>query len=199
MPIFSFYHVECEFLGGFLAGISIVEKYLVNLVSITLQDDGDIIRTTVGDTAHLETLLTQHDIKGRFPQITLDEALALSSRQMSGARGLQLIKHFGGAVWLTETDRLSMPFYQAYTDKTYTKGRCADLLLGNGELLGLDERHVVPKDVLAALHQHDVPQERYTWYMEISRTRTVQKTGWGMGIERFLSWVLKHQGICFIE
>jgi len=92
-------------------------------------------------------------------------------------------------------DHLSVPFYQAYTDETCTKARCADLLLGNGEVLGLGERHTLSKDVLAALRHHQVSAEPYAWYMEIRDTKPVLTTGWGMGIERFLAWVLRHNDI----
>ena len=54
-------------------------------------------------------------------------------RSITRTGELKLIQYFGGAVWLTQMDHLSVPFYQAYTDETCTKGRCADLLLGYGE------------------------------------------------------------------
>jgi len=103
-----------------------------------------------------------------FPQITLTDALHLSEtdsrtwkhvvpsdhskgRIITRVGELRLIKHFGGAVWLTEMGHLSVPFYQACTDNTCTKARCADLLLGNGEVLGLGQRYMLANDILAAL------------------------------------------------
>lgn len=108
---------------------------------------------------------------------------------------LKLIEHFGGAVWLTEMDHLSVPFYQAFVDEDRTKARCADILFGNGEILGLGERHVLAKDVLAALQQHEVPVDGYAWYTEIRKQKPILTTGWGMGIERFLAWVFQHDDI----
>lgn len=92
-------------------------------------------------------------------------------------------------------DHLSVPFYQAYTNETCAKSRCADLLLGNGEVLGLGERHMLAKDVLTALRQHEVPTEPYAWYMEIRDRKPALTTGFGMGIERFLAWVFQHNDI----
>jgi aspartyl/asparaginyl-tRNA synthetase len=113
-----------------------------------------------------------------FPQITLTDALHLpemdsrtwkhvvpsdhsKGRIITRLGELRFIKHFGGGVWLTEMDHLSVPFYQAYTDNTCTKARCADLLLGNGEVLGLGQRHILANDILAALEQHEVPAKPY--------------------------------------
>jgi beta-aspartyl-peptidase (threonine type) len=97
---------------------------------------------------------------------------------------------FGGAVWLTEMDHLRVPFYQAYTDNTCTKARCAYLLLGNGDVLGLGQRHMLANDIIAALEQHECTckairlvygDQRYQASLTLTR-------GWGMGVERFLAW-----------
>lgn len=72
------------------------------------------------------------------------------------------MKCFGGAVWLTEMDHLSVPFYQASIDDNTAKARCADLFLGNGECFGLAERHVSAEDVLTAQRNHEVPSSEYT-------------------------------------
>ena len=108
---------------------------------------------------------------------------------------LKLIRHFGGAVWLTEMDHLSVPFYQAYTDTTRTKGRCADFLLGNGKMLGLGERHTSAGNVKSALDMHETNANPYQWYMDIRDAKPLFTTGWGMWTERFLAWLLGHDDI----
>ncbi|KAI9651772.1 MAG: hypothetical protein M1829_002448 [Trizodia sp. TS-e1964] len=213
MHLNQFYHVECELLGNFSEGISVAEKYIINLVLLLLQDHEEHILVSAGNTNHLKTLLDQYrSNNGKFPQITQNDALKLpiidsgcwkyvvpsdprKGRSITREGELKLIKYFGGAVWLTEMDHLSVPFYQAFTDETCAQGRCADLLLGNGELLGLGERHMSSKEVLTALYKHEVPIEPYKWYMQIRDTNPVLTTGWGMGVERFLAWVLQHNDI----
>ncbi len=213
MHLNQFYHVECELLGDFAKGISVAEQYLFVLVSTLVEEQSDSIQAAAGGIAHLKAFLDDYRSNdGRLPQITLDQALKLpgmgdntweyavlsqpeKGRCVTRAGERQLIKHFGGAVWLTEMDHLSVPFYQAFTDETRTKGRCADLLLGNGEVLGLGERHLRPADVSEALRQHVVPAEPYTWYMQMKQTKEIQTTGWGMGVERFMAWVFQHDDI----
>ena len=116
-------------------------------------------------------------------------------RTITRAGELKLIQHFGGAVWLTEMDHMSVPFYQAYTDSTRTTGRCADFLLGNGEVLGLGERHRTAAEVKAALEMHETSARPYQWYMDMRDKKPLLTTGWGMGTERFLAWVLGHDDI----
>ncbi|KAK4182081.1 hypothetical protein QBC35DRAFT_479397 [Podospora australis] len=172
-----------------------------------------VIQAVAGTTAHLKSLLELHRSSGgKFPRVTVDDALKLvvmnsndwryvvesdtsKGRTLTRDGELKLIQHFGGAVWVTEMDHLSVPFYQAFIDDTQAKARCGDLLLGNGEVLGAGERHVEVKDMLAALEQHQVPAQGYPWYTEIREHKPLLTTGWGMGIERFVAWVFQHNDI----
>ncbi|PCG93817.1 Aminoacyl-tRNA synthetase, class II (D/K/N) [Penicillium occitanis (nom. inval.)] len=219
----QFHHVECELRGSFAQGIKIAEGYILNLVARLLRDYEAIIQASTADgTGRLDHLTSLHDYAkshgGGFPQITFDDALSLPTMQdgkdaitwrpvsesdLSKGRTLtplgekRLLEHFGGGpVWLTEMDHLSVPFYQAYTDPGHTKARCADLLLGKGEVLGLGERHVSAGEVWDALDLHRVPdKEKYRWYAGIRESKPLQTVGWGMGIERFLAWVFRHDDI----
>ena len=182
MHLNQFYHVECELLGGFSAGISVAEKYIIYLVSAFLRDYQEPIGATAGSTDRLENLLRWYRSNvAKFPQVTVEDPLdppgvdstcrkyivtsdRRKGRTITRTGGQKLINYFGGAVWLIELDHLSVPFYQAYTDDSCTKARCADLLLGNGEVLGLGERHMLAKDGLAAPRQHKFPMEPYAWY-----------------------------------
>lgn len=214
MHLNQFYHMKCELAGEFDKGISIAEHYLVSVISALLRDQSNTIKASAGTIEHLTDFLDlyqRHDQK--IPSITLKEALSLSEmdqtcwryvvpdnkahgRTITRTGEQNLIRHFGGAVWLTEMDHLSVPFYQAYVPSTSRgKARCADLLLGNGEVLGLGERHVSSEEVRVALKQHEVPEEPYKWYLDMRDQKMMRTTGWGMGMERFLAWVLRHDDI----
>lgn len=106
-----------------------------------------------------------------------------------------LIQKFGGACWLEGMDHLSVPFYQAYSDSTKKTARCADFLLGLGEVLGCGNRHVTADQVLEALQHHEVDPEEYKWYIDIRRLKPLNTTGWGIGTERFICWVMQHDDV----
>ncbi|KAK2590536.1 hypothetical protein QQS21_011786 [Conoideocrella luteorostrata] len=204
---------ECELLGPLSKGMGVAEAYVANLVSTLLQEHGGLIQDIAGSTDHLVALLELfRSHNNKFPQVTVDDALELpmmdsdcwqyavasdprKGRKITRSGELKLIKHFGGVVWLTEMDHLSGPFYQAFSDETQAKAECADLLLGNGEVLGLGQRHLPAKDVLAALEKHQVLAGGYKWYMEMRDLKPILTTGWGMGTERFLAWVFQHDDI----
>ncbi len=185
----------------------------MNLTSMFLLTHSQTVKSVTGTCSHLQGLLDLYRSNGnKFPRVTVDQALKLpmmdkstwryivpedpsKGRTITRAGELKLIRHFGGAVWLTEMDHLSVPFYQAYTDSTRTKGRCADFLLGNGEVLGLGERHTSAAGVKSALDMHETSAKSYQWYMDMRDAKPLLTTGWGMGIERFLAWVLGHDDI----
>ncbi|KAF2741818.1 class II aaRS and biotin synthetase [Sporormia fimetaria CBS 119925] len=200
MHLNQFYHVECELPGHFEDGIIVAERYHPDLTSMLLRNHRDAIAAFAGTTKHIEDFLASlRSSNSKLPRITLDAAIELLKQDKScwkyAVKGSPRHGPFGGAVWLTEIDHLSVPFYQAFTDPGRKKAKCADLLLGNGEVLGLGERHKCSADVLAALKLHDVPPEAYEWYMGMRDQKDIQTTGWGMGIERFLAWVFQHDDI----
>jgi len=76
---------------------------------------------------------------------------------------------------------------------------CADLLFGIGETIGLGQRHNSEEEILIALKKHDVSVDEYKWYIKMKQEKPMQTSGFGMGIERFIMWVLKHSDIRDIQ
>ena len=67
--------------------------------------------------------------------------------------------------------------------------------MGIGETIGCGERHMNYEQLLVALKKHCVDEKEYEWYVEMKKQFPLQTSGFGMGIERFLMWVLKAQDI----
>lgn len=219
----QFYHVECEVLGGVDVAIATAEGYLRSICGAVLASDRTraLVEEIAGSVEHVEEMLAalSKDDKASLPQITVDDAIALFEqgkhgpidelvelavegepqfgRKLTRKAEQALIAHFGGTgVWLTEMDHLSVPFYQAYVDEgTKKKALCADLLMGLGETLGLGERHATAEEARAALAHHTVPEESYGWYVEMREVAPLKTSGWGMGLERFVCWLLKHDDV----
>jgi asparaginyl-tRNA synthetase len=69
--------------------------------------------------------------------------------------------------------------------------RCADLLApeGYGEIIGGSERMSDPDVLLAAIDRHNLPREAYSWYVDLRRYGSVPHSGFGLGVERTVSWI----------
>lgn len=208
----QFYHVECELVGGIEQAMSVAERYLAHLTKSMLKNHSDVILHTAGTLAHVTDLLSKLDGKTPLPKVPLDEAIAMMptadcfewvqdgqpeyGRKLTRKGERFLIKKYGSVVWLTEMDHLGVPFYQAYVEGTeQKKAKAADLLLGLGETVGLGERHFTPEMVEEALRQHAVQDKSYRWYIDMRQVKPLHTSGWGMGSERYLCWLLQHDDI----
>jgi asparaginyl-tRNA synthetase len=68
---------------------------------------------------------------------------------------------------------------------------CADLLApeGYGEIIGGSQREDDHDKLLARIHEEKLPEEAYTWYLELRRFGSVPHSGFGIGLERTLTWL----------
>ncbi|XP_036408698.1 uncharacterized protein LOC118794546 [Megalops cyprinoides] len=208
----QFYHVECELLGDMDAAISVAEGYVTHLTRAMLKRHSDIILKSAGTLCHIQDLLKKLDGQTPLPRVTLEEAIPMMpsedclewvqdgephfGRKLTRKGERVLIERYGGAVWLMEMDHLGVPFYQAYVEGSgKRKAKAADLLLGLGETIGLGERHSTAEMVQESLKHHAVPEDSYKWYINMREIKPLLTSGWGMGTERFLCWLLQHNDV----
>ncbi|MFD5485772.1 asparagine synthetase A [Streptomyces virginiae] len=203
----QFYHSEAEIPGDLDQVSEVVEDYLRSLCRAVLDLCPDVVLAAAGTTAHLEDVAAR---QGAFDRMTFAEAVKLLDddprfvrhendggetwRTLTRAGERRLIEHCGGYVWVTHFDRLAVPFYQAFEDGQRL-ARNADLLFGMGEVVGVGERHVTADQVRAALRLHQVPEEDYSWYVAMREHSPLLTSGFGLGVERFMMWVLQHWDI----
>lgn len=62
-------------------------------------------------------------------------------------------------------------------------------------MVGAGERHASGEEVREALRLHQVAAEPYRWFCTLKERHPLQTSGFGMGVERFLLWVLRHDDI----
>ena len=65
---------------------------------------------------------------------------------------------------------------------------------GYGEIIGGSQREDDYETLLLRLKEHDLPRKPFEWFLDLRRYGTVPHSGFGMGVERMVSWVcsLKH-------
>ncbi len=220
MHLNQLYHAECEFPGTLDDGMEVAEGYVRTVASALLKNHADIIRAAAGNTIHITDLFAVYKSSGHcIPRISLPTALSLPEIRsnpkawdytVSGdhSKGLTLThtgkrilaKNFGGVIWLTKMDHMGVPFYQAFAPNTdQSKALCADLLFGPGEILSVGQRHVDSRSLCEALKMHQVPEEPYKWYADMRDSKAggvaLQTTGWRLGMERFLAWILQYDDV----
>jgi asparaginyl-tRNA synthetase len=68
---------------------------------------------------------------------------------------------------------------------------CADLLApeGYGEIIGGSQREDDHDKLLSRIREEKLPEEGYTWYLELRRFGSVPHSGFGIGLERTVTWL----------
>ena len=200
----QFYHSEAEIPGTLNDVMNLVDEYIKYLSRELLKQFGPELEKNVGDISHIKQIA---DYDGSFKRITFDEAESVLKklypdtideyieyndgwRNITRKGELELLKQYNGIVWVTHYDALAVPFYQALDNNCKTC-KNADLMMGIGETVGCGERHKNYGELMEALKYHEVDSKEYSWYIEMKKRHPIQTSGFGMGIERFLMWVLK--------
>jgi len=68
---------------------------------------------------------------------------------------------------------------------------CVDMLApeGYGEIIGGGQREDDIETLRAKITAHGLPPEAFGWYLDLRRYGSVPHAGFGMGIERLVTWV----------
>jgi asparaginyl-tRNA synthetase len=200
----QFFHAEAEIVGDLNDVMILINEYITFLTkSIYLKHKLTLKKFGI-DVGHLKSMLS---LNKKIPKITFTDALEVlgederfynvlpgNIRTISSLGEKKLIEHSGGIVWLTNPPATSVPFYQA-KDGSGENALCADLLFGIGEVVGCGQRHFGYKETIDALEEHEVDESEYEWYLKMKKNYPMQTSGFGLGIERFLMWILRHEDI----
>ena len=73
---------------------------------------------------------------------------------------------------------------------------CSDLLApeGYGEIIGSSQREDDYDLLLNRIREEKLPEETYGWYLDLRKYGSVPHSGFGLGLERTITWIcgLKH-------
>ena len=200
----QFTHSEAEIPGNLADVMSYVEGYVRALAESLLDQYGERLAEAVGDVSHLERMAGH---SAPFARLTFAEAAELLAdesgclrdeggwRTLTHRGELELMRRVSEFVWVTHFDHLAVPFYQGFGDDDGLTAANADLLFGIGEVVGLGERHTDGETLRKAIAKHDVAEGDYAWYVRMKNEIPMPTAGFGLGIERFLLWVLRHDDI----
>ncbi|MCL7985725.1 MAG: asparagine--tRNA ligase [marine benthic group bacterium] len=82
-------------------------------------------------------------------------------------------------------------FYMKENPEDPTTVKCNDLLApeGYGEIIGGSQREDDLDKLTARIHEEGLPEEAYDWYLDLRRYGTFVHSGFGLGLERTVSWI----------
>jgi asparaginyl-tRNA synthetase len=60
---------------------------------------------------------------------------------------------------------------------------------GYGEIIGGSQREDNLDDLLERIHEHNLSEEVFSWYIDLRKYGTVPHSGFGLGLERMVAWL----------
>ena len=193
----EFWMVEPEMAYADLDDVmALAEDLIVAVVGRVLDKRARELKTIERDVSKLES------VQKPFPRISYDEAV---KRLQAKALPIEWGGDFGGPDETTLSEEFDRPVmvhrYPAAVKAFYMKpdperpelALGVDVLApeGYGEIIGGGERLADLDLLLQRIKEHDLPQDAFEWYLDLRRYGTVPHGGFGMGIERVVSWICK--------
>ncbi|MEJ2056092.1 MAG: asparagine--tRNA ligase, partial [Calditrichaceae bacterium] len=87
-------------------------------------------------------------------------------------------------------------FYMKRDPETPEFALAMDMLApeGYGEIIGGSQREDDYDTLLKRIHEHNLPEDAFAWYLDLRKYGSVPHSGFGLGIERTVAWIcgIKH-------
>jgi asparaginyl-tRNA synthetase len=191
----EFWMVEPEVAFARLEdAIELAQGLVCAVVERVLETRKDELKTLERDTAKLE------NVKAPFPRLHYDDAIKLIQSKGSetkwgsdfgGTDETVIAQSYDRPVVVHRFPSQIKAFYMAPDPERPELSLSVDVLApeGYGEIVGGGER-LADLDLLRKrIEEHQLPEESFQWYVDLRRYGTVPHSGFGMGIERLVTWI----------
>ncbi len=174
--------------------ITLAEGLITSVVARVLDRRQKELKALERNTGKLEA------VKAPFPRLHYDEAAKIlldkglpfvTGGDLGGTDETVLSEQFDRPVCVTHYPAAIKAFYMKPDPNEMDKALCVDVLApeGYGEIIGGGQRLDDLDLLLQRIKEHDLPQEAFEWYLDLRRYGSVPHGGFGMGIERCVSWI----------
>ncbi|HEX9916210.1 MAG TPA: amino acid--tRNA ligase-related protein, partial [candidate division Zixibacteria bacterium] len=100
-------------------------------------------------------------------------------------------KEFDKPVFVYNYPKKARAFYMKPHPQRDDLVLCADLLApeGYGEIIGGSQRNDDYDSLLKRIKEEKLPEEAYEWYLDLRKYGSVPHSGFGLGVERVVTWI----------
>jgi len=193
--LIEFWQIEPEIAFADLDDVMEIEEEMVSHM---------VSRVLATRTAELDTLERDVEalrkIEPPFPRITYTEAVERLNREgmefewgndFGAEEETVLSKQFEKPVFVHRYPRAAKPFYMEDDPDDDSVTLSVDMLApeGYGEIVGGGQRLMDLGRLEARVEEEKMPRAAYEWYLDLRRYGSVPHGGFGLGLERFVTWV----------
>lgn len=174
--------------------MDLAEDFLEYIVSSTLKHKSNELETLERDTTYLEK------VKKPLPRISYDDAVDILRKKgidfewggdLGGTDETVVSEQFDKPVMVHRYPAQVKAFYMKRDPKNDKLALALDVLApeGYGEIIGGSQREDEYDTLVERIKEHNLPMEPFEWYLDLRRYGSVPHAGFGLGIERTVSWI----------
>lgn len=193
----EFWQVEAEAPWCDLDGIMKVEEELLSYIA------SQLVETCKPELELFERKTTELErLKPPFPRVNYDDAFKMMGGEKSGIKwgddlGYEqekiLTTKFDRPFFVTHYPRKAKAFYHKPDPRNPEVTLSVDMLApeGYGEITGGGQRIEDYETLMTRIREEGLDPKSYGWYLDLRKFGSVPHSGFGMGLERVLSWICK--------
>src|ERR1700694_4128995 len=193
--LMEFWMIEPEVAFLEFEGLQgLAEEFIEYLIGRALDRCQEELKVVERDVSKLE------NVKRPFPRITYREAIdLLASKGMEAKFGDDLggdeetviANSFDRPVMISRYPAAIKAFYMQPDPKDTSVVLGLDMIApeGYGEIIGGSQRIHDHDLLLQRIREHNLPLDRFQWYLDVRKYGTFPHSGFGMGVERCVAWI----------
>ena len=174
--------------------MDLAEEFLEYIVQIVIKDRQEELKVLERDIKFLM------NVKKPLPRISYDEAVEILKKNGSefeygndfGAPDETIISNqFDRPVMVHRYPSVVKAFYMKRDPENPKLALAVDVLApeGYGEIIGGSQREDNIDLLIERIKEHDLPMKDFEWYLDLRRFGSVPHSGFGLGLERTVSWI----------
>ena len=188
-------HIETEHAFMDFEGlIEFIEGMISYVIDRVIENDSDILKIWDKELKPLKIPIARITYKDAVKLLKDEYDIDIPyGEDISDAPERKLIEHFDEPVILYHFPKHMKPFYHKIDPDNTDVTRSADFLFPRaGELIGSGERETDIESMRERMAKMIPPlnEEEYYWYMDLRKYGSVPHSGFGMGLERFVQYLL---------
>ncbi len=174
--------------------MDLAEEFLEYIVQTVLKEREDELKVLERDPKFLM------NVKKPLPRISYDEAVEILKKNGSefeygndfGAPDETIISNqYDRPVMVHRYPSAVKAFYMKRDPENPNLALAVDVLApeGYGEIIGGSQREDNIDLLIERIKEHDLPMKDFEWYLDLRRFGSVPHSGFGLGLERTVSWI----------
>lgn len=172
----------------------LAEKFLEYTVQSVLDQCAIEFKTLGRDTTKLR------NVKAPFPRVTYTDAVEILKKKgheiewgsdFGAPEETAVSEDFDRPIFIHRFPMAIKAFYMKADPQDPKLALGVDCIApeGYGEIIGGGQREESLAILLERIKEHGLPEEAFDWYLDLRKYGSVPHAGWGLGLERTISWL----------